>query len=175
MQIARLTEEDWPTLRRLRLQALAEAPAAFWAAHADEVEHGEPAWRSFAQAAEWFVALDGTDVVGMAAGLARPESPDEPEAISMWVAPHARRRGLASTLLTTVTRWAVARGASSLVLWVTDGNAAALQLYQRHGFALTGETASLPRDGTVLEHRLRAHLKTPAPTASSPARPRTQP
>lgn len=159
MSIERLREDDWDELRRARLRALLDAPSTFWASYADEARNSEQQWRSFAGAAAWFVVRDGSDIVGLAAGLLRAESSDEPELISMWVDPACRRRGVASQLVTAVEAWAAATGARAMVLWVTDGNTAALRLYERHGFVLTGESAPLPRDPTVAEHRMRAALR----------------
>lgn len=159
MSIERLRADDWAVLRRARLRALLDAPGAFWASYADEARNAEQQWRSFTAAAAWFVVRDGSDVVGLAAGLLRAESSDEPELISMWVDPACRRRGVATQLVAAVEAWAAATGAQALVLWVTDGNTPALRLYERHGFVLTGESAPLPRDPAVAEHRMRAPLR----------------
>ena len=171
MRIVRLIEQDWPMLRRERLRALEDSPSAFWSELADEADQDEAAWRRFARAAAWFVALDGHHVLGLVAGLERAESPGEPELISLWVEPGARRRGVASCLLAAVSDWAATSGARELVLWVTQSNAAARQLYLAHGFAPTGETAPLPRDPTVLEHRLRARISAGPPALFHVPRP----
>lgn len=168
MRITRLTEEDWPTLRQVRLRALADAPAAFWASYADEAAYGERQWRSFARAAAWFVAVDGETVSGLAAGLARAEAPGVPEVISMWVAPEQRRRGVAAALLDAVTDWAASTGARTVALWVTEGNTPAQRLYEGHGFSLSGETAPVPRNPVLLEHRMCAPVV--GPDAPLPSR-----
>lgn len=52
----------------------------------------------------------------------------------MWVDPAARRRGLATNVLTTLLEWAEANGATSAYLQVVGSNAAARTLYERLGF-----------------------------------------
>ena len=53
---------------------------------------------------------------------------------AMWVAPGARRQGLASALLTALAVAAARRGAASLHLQTDTDNVAALRLYERRGF-----------------------------------------
>ena len=53
---------------------------------------------------------------------------------AMWVAPQARRRGLATAMLRALARTADRAGASSLHLQTDTDNTAALALYERHGF-----------------------------------------
>lgn len=57
-------------------------------------------------------------------------------------APRARRRGLAGELLTAGIAWAQVRGARRMLLEVEDTNAAALGLYDCHGFARIAERAN---------------------------------
>ena len=71
--------------------------------------------------------------------------------VSMWVHPSARGRRVGEALVEAVVAWAVAGGAAQVHLWVTEGNASALRLYQRCGFEPTGETAPLPSDPRLTE------------------------
>ena len=55
--------------------------------------------------------------------------------------------------MAAVVGWAASRGrrATSVHLWVTETNAPARALYQRCGFALTGERQPLPSDPGISE------------------------
>jgi ribosomal protein S18 acetylase RimI-like enzyme len=53
---------------------------------------------------------------------------------AMWVAPPARRRGVASAVLAALAREALAHGAASLHLQTDSDNAAALAFYEGRGF-----------------------------------------
>ncbi|KAA3636371.1 MAG: GNAT family N-acetyltransferase [Armatimonadetes bacterium] len=56
------------------------------------------------------------------------------EVYSVAVAPDARRRGVASSLMNTATAWAVERGCDTMSLQVLGTNDAALALYDRLGY-----------------------------------------
>ena len=64
----------------------------------------------------------------------------------MYVRPRGRGRGVGEALVAAVIGWAADRRATSVHLWVTETNAPARALYQRCGFALTGERQPLPSD-----------------------------
>jgi GNAT superfamily N-acetyltransferase len=160
MEIAidRLEPEHWPVLREMRLASLAESPTAFWATLADEAGFDQARWDSFIRAAAWFVATTDGRRVGIAGALTRPEAPDEPELIGMWVAPDARRDGIGAQLVDAVCEWATAQGVGSVSLGVVDGNDAARRVYANHGFVDTGERVPLPHDPNRIEARMRKPL-----------------
>ncbi|UKJ65938.1 GNAT family N-acetyltransferase [Cellulosimicrobium cellulans] len=68
--------------------------------------------------------------------------------------PGARGTGVARALLRSADALAVELGARTLALWVTATNDRALRLYERAGFARTGETKPLPSDPRLLEVRM---------------------
>lgn len=142
--IRRLADDEWTTLRDLRLAALAESPAAFWATLTDEQRNGPEEWTGFLLAVAWFVATCDKRPIGLAGGLRRREAPDVPEVIGMWVEPAHRRHGVAGLLLGALDGWARSEGGVALSLWVVDDNAGARGCYERCGFRATGERAGLP-------------------------------
>lgn len=164
--IERLSADDWPTLRTMRLASLSDAPAAFWATLADESGFDEPRWTSFLRAAAWFVAVHESERVGIAGALRRPEAPDEPELIGMWVAPTARGNGVGTALLDALCASAAVEGAHAVALWVVDGNDDAYRVYARHGFQETGERAPLPHDPSRIEIRMRKTLRADPPVTT---------
>jgi len=64
--------------------------------------------------------------------------------VSMYVRPRARGRGVGEALVAAVIDWAGNRNAECVRLWVTETNAPARALYERCGFALTGERQPVP-------------------------------
>lgn len=62
----------------------------------------------------------------------------EAEVLTLAVAPQARRRGMASKLMVRFLYQARLRGAEDAFLEVAEGNAAAIALYTRFGFAPAG-------------------------------------
>src|SRR5579863_10285894 len=132
--------EDWQLWRKLRLEALAEAPYAFASKLADWQGEGdtESRWRGRLTdvplniIAEW----RGT-AVGMISATA-PSPQGSVELLSMWVAPPARRRGIGDALVDAVLAWAHKRKAATVVLAVFEGNEPATVLYGRQGFKDVG-------------------------------------
>ena len=74
----------------------------------------------------------------------------EAEINTICVAPNYRRQHLASCLLDGLVAVLRAKGTDRIFLEVAEGNIAARELYQRHGFALTGRRKAYYRrpDGT---------------------------
>lgn len=162
VELHALTPDDWSIWRQLRLAALAEAPHAFGSRLADWQGDGDRAerWRarlSIPGAYDVVALLDG-EPVGMASGVPTDE-PGMVELISMWVAPVGRGRGVGDKLVRDVERWARRLDAEVLRLSVADGNAPAAGLYERHGFAYTGEVGGLMPDGVRRERVMAKALR----------------
>jgi len=141
--VARLAEDDWRVLRRVRLAALADAPDAFAPSVSEEAGHPESYWRTLVRTAGIFVATSGGAPVGMAAGVAR-EPAGERGLAAMWVAAPWRGRGAAAMLATTVAGWAREQGARRLTLWVPADSPRAQRFYARQGFRMAGRSRSFP-------------------------------
>ncbi|MGH3204918.1 MAG: GNAT family N-acetyltransferase [Streptosporangiaceae bacterium] len=142
---------DWQTLRDIRLEALHDAPAAFGSTYEREAGRGEAHWHDRIARGGTFLAYlpdlgasEPAEPAGLIGGY--PEDPVTVELVSMYVRPHARGRGVGEALVAAVIDWAAARQAKSVHLWVTETNAPARALYERCGFALTGERQPLPSD-----------------------------
>lgn len=134
-----LTVDDWAEWRALWLAALADAPDAWRTTLAEWQDAGEPRWRARLAARPLHLIAD---LDGRPAGLVSGTLPDRDgtaELHSMWVAPFARGRGVADELIRAVLRWAAEHRAGRVSLQVMPGNRPAIALYERHGFADTGE------------------------------------
>jgi GNAT superfamily N-acetyltransferase len=133
VQIEPLRPGDGERWRRIRLQALSEAPYAFGTTHVEAAQWSAARWQAqVAQFATFVAVVAGRDV-GVARGSAHPRS-DMRELLSMWVAPSARGHGIGAQLIDSVAAWAAVDGASALVLDVVADNAHAIALYERTGF-----------------------------------------
>jgi len=150
-----VSPEDWRVQRRLRLAALAEAPRAFGSWLEREQAFPEEEWRRRAQAPGRFLAWWGSEPVGLAAAIPSDEDPACFDLVGMWVDPACRGRGVGEALVEAVAAWVSAQGSPALRLWVVEDNGPALRLYERCGFALTGERQPYPRDPALAELGMR--------------------
>src|SRR3984957_5838576 len=147
---------DWRALRDIRLEALRDAPTAFGSTYECEAQRGEQHWRDRISRGGTFLAYlpdldpsDPSDPAGLIGGY--QEDPLTVELVSMYVRPRARGRGVGEALVATVINWAGQRNAAAVHLWVTATNTPARALYERCGFALTGDQQPLPSDPTLGE------------------------
>lgn len=136
-------EDEWQRVRDVRLQALTDAPEAFWSTYEVEVSRHESSWREWITG--WsgtsdqalFVAVDGDAWVGMSIGVRWAEDPSVAHVYAMWVEPAHRVRGLGRRLLDAILGWGHDGGATEARLNVNEKNPAAVSLYRRAGFAET--------------------------------------
>jgi GNAT superfamily N-acetyltransferase len=156
--VREITADDWELMRDVRLSALAEAPYAFGSTHAREVAFGEPQWRGrINERSVSYLAQARPDEEP--AGLAGVYVEDGvADLVSMWVRPGCRGQGVGEALVEAAASWARGRGFCTLFLWVTESNPAAMRLYERCGFAVTGERQPLPWDPAVAEIRMSRPL-----------------
>ncbi|MFY9663417.1 MAG: GNAT family N-acetyltransferase [Candidatus Cybelea sp.] len=151
-----LTPDEWPLFRELRLEALREAPHAFgstlesWLGDGDTEER----WRDRLTNVPFNVVAYFEGVpAGIVSGLAS-DLENEAELISMWVAPFARSKGVADSLVEAVVDWARGNGIEGVSLRVMEGNARARAFYRRQRFVDDGEAQSAP-DGRPERRMLR--------------------
>ena len=150
-----MSEDEWPVLRSVRLQALADAPSAFGSTLAAERRFTQERWRERAAgsvASRLFLAWRGDEAVGIAGCI--DEGDGTAQLVSVWVRPDCRGQGVARALSTAALDFASAHGFSVIRLWVTDGNGTARRLYERLGFTATGRQQPLPSDPALMEHEL---------------------
>jgi ribosomal protein S18 acetylase RimI-like enzyme len=172
VEVRRLRVGEGPAIRQLRLRALRDAPYAFSSSLAQEEQDAPGHWDGLAARSEAatdsvvFVAVAADAFVGMIGAYVSEGDPPAAGVWGMWVAPEARRGGVASRLLDAVAGWARATGAARLELSVSDRAAAASALYRLRGFLPTGETRPLPSDGSATEVFLARAL---SPVPSSPS------
>ena len=111
---------------------LRDDAAYFASRYEDAVREPDETWRRWvAEAGDdapkaLFAAVEGESWLGVVGGFVRVD-PAEVHLISMWVAPEARGRGVAKALIRELARWTLARGASTILLFVQEANTPARQ------------------------------------------------
>ena len=149
MEIRKPRPDEWEKLRDIRLRALETDPDAYGQTLAKAATHDEDHWRARTEPPDGasFVAVDENgQFVGMASGAPAPQRPASAGLFGMWVAPEARRKGIARKLIDAVEEWARSAGFATIGLGVTTTNDAAIELYEDVGYSDTGERFPLRED-----------------------------
>jgi GNAT superfamily N-acetyltransferase len=155
MTVRRLRGDEATLFKMLRLRALADAPDAFARTYAEISAKPEAYWQEMTLSVTepgrhaMFVAESDGVPMGMAFGLLDRDHPTRAHLGGMWVDPDARQKGCGRALSEAVIAWARERGFADMVLWVTEGNKAAIMLYERVGFTLTGRRDWLPHNPSL--------------------------
>ena len=163
--VRRIRADDWPELRRLRLEALKDTPLAFVEQYDEAAGLSDQRWRERARGASsgraraTFVATtsqadDGGPaerLVGMAGVFYESEIRDHVSAmlVGVYVTPayRGREQGTATALTTAAVDWAHAEVRPDRIrLFVLDLNDRAKAFYRRSGFIETGVTMRYPPD-----------------------------
>lgn len=154
VDLRRLHEDDWQSLRDIRLVALRTDPDVFGSSLAREEGFREAHWRMRLRGSPWFAAaLEGV-LAGVVCVISEPGAPAERRhLVSMWVHPDRRGAGLGGALLDAAVHEARADGAAAVSLWLVEGSTVAAALYSSRGFAPTGERMALARDPSREEER----------------------
>ena len=152
MTVRRLTPDDAPLLRSLRLRALSEDAEAFGSTYDREVAFTDDIWRARLEptANPHFVDEheDGS-IRGLVAGVRAEGEHDVAYLVAMWVDPDARGTGCADRLVQRVIAWATDGSFRVVRLHVIEDNQRAERVYERNGFRRTGNSIVRERDGVV--------------------------
>lgn len=157
--VSRTTEEDWATVRALRLEALSDSPDAFGSTYDAAARYSDAEWRAMAQDRCTFVAWDADEGVGMVSGGRNDEYPGTHWVYGMYVVPTARGTRVAADLVDAVATWARGEGADELFLHVTASLARSRAFYSKVGFEATGEVRPMHREPSLTLLTLRRSLR----------------
>lgn len=130
-----------------------DAPFAFGSTWEREKDRPEKDWRDAVASRVRLVAEQNHEVVGMAA-VGPSTFGRAADVTSFWVDPQVRGMGVGDSLMRAVIVRAKEGGHDQLLLWVTESNAYAERLYERHGFRRTGDTKEVRPDDTRLEFEM---------------------
>ena len=155
MRVRELGRDEWALFRELRLRALADSPDAFARRFVDEQAQPDAHWLRLTESVTMpggqvmLVAEDEGRPLGLAFGFFDKEHPKTGHVGGMWVEPGSRGKGTGQALLSAAIAWARARCLERMTLWVTEGNEPATRLYERLGFADTGQRDALQSNPTL--------------------------
>lgn len=145
LSFTRLTQAHAERYRTLMLEAYEQAADAFTSTAQERAKEPLSWWQRRIAAAdglsESFGAFDGGHLVGTVAleYSAKPKTRHSALVLGMYLQPPYRGRGAAAALLATAVDAARARpGILNLRLTVTEGNHAAIRLYESQGFVAWG-------------------------------------
>ena len=109
-RIRRAESGDEPLLRKIRLEALAEAPDAFGSTLDRERARTLVDWRKWLSPSATFMLETATGLKGIAAGVPDSMDPAVVHLMAMWVHPALRGSGAAAGLVQAVLAWAEEQG-----------------------------------------------------------------
>jgi GNAT superfamily N-acetyltransferase len=161
--IRRIRPEDSALARAIRLRALSTDRLSFGSTYEREVTRPDSFWQESArrhaesEGCAIFLAFLGDDAVGLVRGGKDETRPGVFFVHAMWVAPEARRAGVARALLGRVEEWIAAQGGTLCELQVTDAAPAARRLYEDCGYVADGHQERSPHADTM-EHRMQKPL-----------------
>lgn len=161
VEVRRITAEDWPASRSLRLEALQDTPIAYCERYADAVRVSDDGWRARAargaeggdalQVLAWLRDLPVATSVGFLEG-------GDAVLAAVYVTPACRGHGLLDAMVEQVAAWARERSCPRLRLLVHETNAPARRAYERLGFVPTGHREPYPLDPATEEVELALDL-----------------
>lgn len=143
LEIVRLSPEQWPLARTIRLSTLATAAQWFSSKLPAAERYDEADWRGWTGDSTHVALRDGHPV-----GVMRlvTDAGEPPMVCSVFVEPAERGRGTATALLRAVQARALELGLGELTLWVVEGNDTAIALYERCGFVGSGRRQPVEPD-----------------------------
>jgi ribosomal protein S18 acetylase RimI-like enzyme len=140
---------DEALLRKVRLQALRDAPAAFGSTYERELARTTADWQRWFSPGVTLLWSDADEPLGLVVGMRDDTDPGIAHLMAMWVHPSLRGSGAADELVSALMVWARTEGFALLRLDVMRDNPRAVRFYQRCGFRSTGNQTPHQRTGQI--------------------------
>ncbi|MFB2600229.1 GNAT family N-acetyltransferase [Herbiconiux sp. P17] len=163
--IRRTVESDWPQVRALRLEMLADTPLAYLETVEHALRRREWEWRAWARdgSSDGSITVAAITAEGRWVGTMMSKVPHGHRGAflyGVYVAPDHRgtAAGVTDALLTRIEEWALGRG-DTLTLEVNEQNPRAVAAYRNRGFVETGVTRPYPLDPSLRELEMRKRLR----------------
>ena len=164
VELRRVSPDEWPALKALRLEALQDTPIAYCETYADAVRATDEQWveraARGADGGEAFEVLGWERDLPVAMSVGFLEDGDAVLA-AVYVTPARRGHGLLDRMVEQVAAWAGGQGARRLRLLVHESNLSAQRAYARLGFVETGHREPYPLDPTTDEVEMARPLARP--------------
>jgi GNAT superfamily N-acetyltransferase len=149
LSVRRCGPDDWPGLRAIRLEALADTPDAYGSTYEENARWSDAQWKNAATNRLYYLAERDGRVVGMVSGGFNDGYPGTRWLYGMYVTPSERGTGTAALLVGAIADWAKSEGVDEMYLHVTTSVARARAFYEKVGFRATGEHFTMERDSTL--------------------------
>lgn len=157
----RLPADRWREYRELRLRALKTDPQAFGQSYEEALNHPEERWRQrlidAGQGRSWLVFAERNGrLIGMSGAHQWPEdiAANRAMIIAVFVDESARGQGIGEQLVQLVMDELIAAGLDSAILAVNPVQTAAVRLYEKMGFRVTGTEVNLMGTGEECEETI---------------------
>jgi ribosomal protein S18 acetylase RimI-like enzyme len=147
--VRRAVPGDEALLKKLRLQALSDVPAAFGSTYERELARTIADWQRWFSPGVTLLWSDADEPFGLVAGMRDDADAGIAHLMAMWVHPSFRGSGAADDLVGALVAWARSEEFALLRLNVMQDNLRAVRFYQRCGFRLTGNQSPHQHTGQI--------------------------
>lgn len=169
IDVRAITVDDWPQVRAIRLEALADTPSAYTTTYEEAAAFADSVWIERAEASiagvdqRTVLGLHGGRAISLAIGLLREQHGAlVTVVVSVYVTPSARGTGVSDRMFSLIHDWGASLGSDRASLWVEETNARAIGFYKRLGYSLTLDRARIPNDSGLFERRMDRTLDSTA-------------
>ena len=152
IRVERITPSQWPLLKSLRCQALADAPYAFSTTLEEAQRRPDDEWISSAskmatdEHTATFIAYHDDEPCGMMSCYTTGEHNETGNIVSAWVAPEVRRLKVTLQLFEATRQWAKESKTQVLHAWVAERNIPARRFWESRGFQYTEQSEIFQSD-----------------------------